>query len=401
MKLSYKATTTEGKIVEGVLEAKDTKEAAYYLREKQLLPIRVTAIKDSGRFNPFSFIQKNHTADLVLFTRQLSSMLTSGLTLIQSLGILKEQLQDVHMQEVVNGIIAQVQEGKPLSSALVKYPELFTPVYISLIKAAEGSGFLDKILLRLADNLEKQQKLKGTLKSALLYPVIVVVLMVVVVGVMMIFVIPQLTGLYQNLNIPLPFATQVVVAISNFLVVFWPFVIGIVGAGIFAYSRFVKTDSGELIRDTMILKIPLFGQMTEKGIITEFSRTFGLLVGAGTLVVQSLVETADVAGNRIYKNAILDISRRVEKGITVGDAMQAYPLFPPLLVQMVKIGEQTGKLDESLLKASEYFEGEVEGQVKTLTTAMEPFIMVVLGIGVAFLIISIITPIYNLTSSIQ
>ncbi len=401
MKLTYKATNNEGKMIQGVLEAKDVSEAAYYLRGKQLLPIRIQEAKNATSFNPLFFLKKNHTNDLVLFTRQLSSMLTSGLTLIQALRILKDQMQNATMQEVVDSIMGDVQEGKPLSTALTKYPDFFSPIYISLIKAGESSGFLDKILLRLADNLEKDQKLKSTIKSALLYPVIVIVLMVVVVFVMMIFVIPQLTTLYQNLNIPLPFTTQVVVGISNFLIIFWPFVIGLIALIIFAYSRWIKTDSGELIKDDLLLKVPIFGQIVQKSILTEYARTFGLLVEAGTLVVESLVETADVAGNRIYKSAILDISKRVEKGITVGDAMQAYPLFPPLLVQMVKIGEQTGKLDDSLLKASEYFEREVEGEVKGLTTAMEPFIMVVLGIGVAFLIISIITPIYNLTSSIQ
>ncbi|HXS15487.1 MAG TPA: type II secretion system F family protein [Candidatus Saccharimonadales bacterium] len=400
MKIQYRATTKDGQIVQGVLEAKDTQEASFFLREKEMLPLSIRPMEETKL--PFSeFFQKSSNSDLVLFTRQLSSILTSGLTLMQALNILKEQVQNQKMKDVVESLINDVQEGKTFADSIAKFPKVFNPIYISLIRAAESSGFLDKVLLRLADNLEKQEKLKGTIKSALMYPVVVVTLMVVVMGVMMIFVMPQLTVLYQQLNIPLPFTTQIVVGISNFTVTFWPLVIAGIIALFIGFNRWKKTDTGELIMDSFMLKLPVFGPLIEKTILAEFSRTFGLLVSAGTLVVQSLNESADTTGNRIYKNAITEVSKRVEKGISIGDAMAAFAIFPPLIVQMVKIGEQTGKLDESLLKVSEYFEREVDGTVKTLTTAMEPFIMIVLGVGVAFLIISIITPIYNLTSNIQ
>lgn len=401
MKLSYKATSKDGKIIQGIIEAKDVQEAVYYLRGREMLPIRIDEVQKQEILPFLSQFTSAHTQDLVLFTRQLSSMLSSGLTLMQALVILKDQMQNDAMKEIVTNIIADVQDGKTLSSAIEKYPKVFSQIYISLIRAGEASGFLDKILLRLADNLEKEQKLKSTIRSALLYPIIIVALMALVMGVMMIFVIPQLTVLYQNLNIALPLPTQIIVAISNFTVNFWPVVLGGTGIAIFGYNRWIATDSGKLIHDDLILKLPVFGKLIEKSILTEVSRTLGLLIGAGTLVVQALHETAGVAGNKIYENAILDIAKRVEKGVTIGDSMAAYPIFPPILVQMVKIGEQTGKLDESLLRVSEYFEREVEGAVKTLTTALEPFIMVVLGVSVAFLIISIITPIYNLTSNIQ
>lgn len=400
MKILYRATTQDGQLQQGIIEAKDIKEAGFYLRSKGLLPISIKE-KQEQTFSLLNMLHRQDKGSLVLFTRQLSSILSSGLTLMQALNILKEQMQNDPMKDVVNGIIAQVQEGKSFSSAIAKYPKVFSQIYISLIKAGESSGFLDKILDRLANNLEKDQRLQGTIRSALLYPAIVVVLMVVVVIIMMVFVIPQLTVLYQNLNIPLPFATQVVVGISNFTITFWPLVLGVIIIVIFAYRRWVATDSGKLIQDELVLRVPVFGRLVRLSILAEFTRTLGLLVGAGTLVVESLIEAADVAGNKVYKNAILDVSRRVEKGITMGDALSTYSIFPPILVQMTRIGEQTGKMDESLLKVSEYFEREVEGGVNGLTTALEPIIMVVLGIGVAFLIISVITPIYNLTSSIQ
>src|SRR5260221_4787518 len=400
MKLNYKATTQDGKISQGVIEAKDSQEAGYYLRSRDLLPIKITQVQESG-FSFLPSLKKTSNTDLILFTRQLSSMLTSGLTLMQALSILKDQMQNQIMKEIVIVVIQDVQEGKSLSASLERYPQVFSPIYVSLIRAAENSGFLDKILLRLADNLEKDQQLRSTVRSALMYPIVIVVLMVIVMSIMMIFIVPQLTNLYKNLNIPLPITTQVVVDISNFMGTFWPIVVSIGILLVFLYRRWVKTDSGKLIRDNILLKLPVFGILNEKKILTEFSRTFGLLIGSGTLVVLSLNQAADISGNVMYKNAILDIAKRVEKGISVGDAMAAYAIFPPILVQMVKIGEQTGKLDESLIKVSEYFEREVGGTVKTLTTAMKPLIMIVLGVSVAFLIISIITPIYNLTSSIQ
>ena len=401
MKLSYKATSKDGKIIEGFIDAKDVQEAAYYLRSRDMLPIRINLVEKHEVLPFLSKINASHHQDVILLTRQLSSMLTSGLTLMQALTILKEQMQNPGMKEIVTGIIADVQDGKTFSSSIEKYPKVFSRIYVSLIRAGESSGFMDKILLRLADNLEKDQKLKATIRSALLYPIIIVTLMVLVMGVMMIFVIPQLTVLYQNLDIALPLPTQIVVGISNFTITFWPLVIGGVGLGIFGYRRWSSTDSGRLIHDDLILKLPVFGVLLQKSTLTEVARTLGLLIGAGTLVVQALNETAAVAGNKIYESAVLDIAKRVEKGVSIGDSMAAYPIFPPILVQMVRIGEQTGKLDESLIRVSEYFEREVEGSVKTLTTALEPFIMVVLGVSVAFLIISIITPIYNLTSNIQ
>lgn len=400
MKLTYKATTKDGKISQGLIEAKDIQEAAYFLRNRDMLPIRIVPVEEKS-IPFFSSFKKTSSNDLVLFTRQLSSMLASGLTLMQSLTILKEQIVSPMMNEVVTTTIQDVQEGKTLSAALQRYPKVFSQIYISLIRAAENSGFLDKVLLRLADNLEKDQKLRSTVRSALMYPIVIVTLMVLVMSIMMIFIVPQLTNLYKNLNIPLPITTQIIVNISNFMGTFWPLLIGFVVIGIFAMRRWMKTDAGKLITDNLVLKLPVFGTLNQKKILTEFARTFGLLIGSGTLVVMSLTEAADISGNIMYKNAILDIAKRVEKGVSVGDAMGAYTIFPPILVQMVKIGEQTGKLDESLLKVSEYFEREVEQTVKTLTTAMEPFIMIVLGVSVAFLIISIVTPIYNLTSSIQ
>lgn len=401
MKLRYKATTQDGKIVRGIMDANDTNDAANYLRSKSLLPIQISVQRDDLLSKVMPFFNKTSSSDLILFTRQLSSMLSSGLTLLRALQIYKDEIENESMREIVTGIINDIEEGKTFSSTIAKYPNVFSQIYISLIKAGESSGLLDKVLLRLANNLEKQSKLKATVKSALLYPAIVVVLMVFVMLIMMIFVIPQLSILYKNLDVPLPLPTKIVVGLSNFIGTFWPLVLVLVGVLIFLYKRWRKTEQGQIIMDNVILRLPVFGKLIAQTILSEFSRTLGLLIGTGTLVVESLLEIADTTGNIHYKNAIKGVSKQVEKGVSVGDAMSSYTLFPPMLVQLVKIGEQTGKLDETLTKASEYFEGEVNQTVKTLTTALEPFIMLVLGIGVAFLIVSVITPIYSLISSLQ
>lgn len=224
----------------------------------------------------------------------------------------------------------------------------------------------------------------------------------IAVGVlMMTVVIPPLSTLYESLNVELPFATKAVVAVSNVFVAFWPFVLGGVALLAFGLGRWRYTDAGRMVTDDLLLRLPLFGRLIQQTILTEILRTFGLLVGSGTSVVEGLNQTADVAGNVLYRNAILGVAERVEKGITIGEAMGSSSLFPAIVVEMVKIGEQTGRLDEQLLRLSDYFEREVDQSVKTLTTVMEPLIIVLLGVGVGFLVIAVITPIYSLISSLQ
>lgn len=402
MKLYYKAVDSKGKSVDGLIEARSTGEVAMYLRSKELVPIKIVKKENNNFENLIPLIgNKIKSKDIVSFTRQLSAMLSSGLTLLRSLEIYKSQTGNTALIEVIDGIIKNIQEGSSFSQAIAKYPKVFSPIYIALIEASEESGLLDKAFIRLADTLEKQEKLKSTLKSALTYPAIVIFMMTLVSTIMLIFVVPQISSLYESLNVALPLPTRILIGISNFLVSFWIVPLMLLIIGVIAYSRWHKTEEGRLIVDSLLLKIPIFGTLIKKTILAEFSRTLGILLGSGTLVVEALGRVSDIAGNIHYKNAIVDIAGRVEKGITIGDAMSLYFLFPPNLVELVKIGEQTGKLDETLVKASEYFENEVDQTVKTLSTALEPIILVILGIGVAFLVISILTPIYQITSSIK
>ncbi|MBF8250132.1 MAG: Type pilus inner rane protein PilC [Candidatus Levybacteria bacterium] len=402
MRLYYKAATGKGETIEGLIEARDPNEVATYLRSKGLLPIKIVKKERSKFENWIPFLgDRVKSSDVIALTRQLSSMLTSGITLLRSLEILKNQIGNHALVDVLDIIIKDIQEGSSFSHAIAKHPQAFSPVYIALIEASEGSGLLDKAFLRLAETLEKQQKLKSTIRGALTYPAIVISMMVVVVFVMMIFVIPQISTLYESMNVTLPLPTLIMIGTSKFFVSFWYLIIGFFVVLWLAYQRWYRTIEGKLTIDSIFLKIPIFGNLMKKTILAEFARTLGALLASGALVVEALGKVSNITGNIHYKNAIVDISKRVEKGISIGDAMSLYVLFPPNLIELVKIGEQTGKLDETLIRASEYFENEVDETVKTLSTALEPIILVILGIGVAFLVFSIITPIYQITSSIK
>lgn len=400
MVLLYKAATNDGKIVHGLIEAKNETEAALYLRKKNLVPISITEHKDNPLNTYLANGGKFNASDLAFFTRQIASMLTAGLTLIQALNVLSNQVKKKAVSEVINQITADIEGGSTFSNAAASHSRIFSKVYISLIRAGESSGLLDNVMTRLAENLEKEEKLRSKIKGALLYPVIVVVMMILVVFVMMLFVIPQLKTLYDSLAIDLPFSTQILVTMSNITVQFWPILIGSMVGGFILFRRWHHTVHGRKIIDGILIKLPLFGKIIQFRILTEVSRTLGILVGSGDPVVSSLNQVRDVSGNAIYENALGLIAKQVEKGVSMGDAFAASSLFPPLLIQMIRVGEQTGKLDENLTRASEYFEREVEESVRTLTTAMEPIIMAVLGIGVAFLLVSVITPIYKLTNSL-
>lgn len=402
MRLRYKAVSQDGEKIRGFVEAREIKDAAYYLRQRNLIPIQISKETEYEFLKKLPGVGKTKSKDLILFTRQLSSMLTSGLTLIKSLEILKEQTGNKYLQETIGGILLDLEEGKTFSDSIAKYPDVFPTIYVSLVKAGESSGLLDKIFLRLATNLEKQHKLRNTVRGALMYPIIVISLMVIVMLILMVFVIPELSKLYDSLGVTLPFVTRIVVGISSAVGKIWFLLVGLAVIFVYGFLRWKRSPTGKELYDKYILKFPLFGKIMRQTILTEFSRTFGLLVGTGTLIVDALNQSAAVTGNSIYDKSIRDIAKRVEKGVPVGEAMSIYSsYFPPLLIQLVKVGEETGKMDENLLKASEYFEEEVNQAVKTLTTAMEPFIMVVLGIGVGFLVFSVITPIYSILNAVQ
>jgi len=398
---SYKAFTADGKQTTGLVESPSEDQAVHLLKEKQLVVVSLRQTGDLPFAGALAKFQKVGFSDIVNFTRQLSTMITAGLSLPQSLSILREQTTNPEFAKVLLDIEHQITGGGNLVDALSKYPDHFSSIYVSLIRAGEASGFLDKVLTRLAETMESQREFRSKVTGAMVYPVIIIVAMIVVVGVLMVVVVPKLTDLYKDFGITLPVTTQILIGISNFAVRFWWFVI-LAGIGTsIAFQKWKKTPLGERLIDTYMLKVPIIGNLQKKLILVEFTRTLSMLLSSGILILDALKILKYSLGNVLYRDAIDDIGKKVEKGFTLGDTFHFHKEFPPIVSQMMKVGEETGKMDDTLLKLSVYFQSETENLVKGLTTAIEPIIMIFLGIGVGFIVISVITPIYNLTAQFK
>lgn len=399
---NYSARDNSGKINHGRVEADNEKEAADLIRERSLFLINLTVIKKGGITFSLVRFKKVSFRDIVNFTRQLSTMVTAGLQMPEAINLLKNQSNNPAFSEMLNKIYRELQGGGNLHGTLIKFPKNFSTSYVALIKAGESSGTLDKVLARLAENLEKDLEFRSKVKGALVYPMIIVIAMFVVFGILMTVVVPKLTELYVDFGADLPLATRILQLISDFSVKFWWVII--IGAIIFSriFLKWKTTGVGRQVWDKFTLSLPLFGELQKQIILVEFTRTLGLLVGAGVHILDSLNILVESLGNIHYKEALQDITKKVEKGLPLGTLFAQYQLlFPAILAQMVKVGEETGKMDESLLKLSTYFENESDHTVKGLTTAIEPIIMIVLGVGVGFIVFAIITPIYNLVNQFK
>lgn len=401
----YKAKEKEGRTITGEIEAGSEKEVADLLRGHNLYVVDIIPNKKRlARLFDLSSIKFGRSVsdgDIAYFTRQFASMIVVGITVTEALAILSKETKNKGLSELLKSLLASIEGGSSLSLALSWHSRVFSPVYISLVKAAEAAGLLDKVLLRLADNLEQDREFKAKVKGALVYPVIVIIGIIGVMTVMMVFVVPKLSELYASLNIDLPLTTRIVIAISTFMAEFWFLIIVFLILGFFAFQAWIKTDFGRRQIDRLALKLPIFGDLREKLILTEVTRTLGLLVGAGTPILESVNIASHTAGNVWYQDSLGAVAAKIEKGMPIAASMGQDTRFPLILTQMVRVGEETGKVGDALLRVSQYFESESTRKIATLTTLLEPLIIVILGVGVGFLIISVITPIYNLTSAIQ
>jgi len=397
IKFNYKAKNQEGKQVAGRVEARDEKQAIALLRERGLVPFSLNPIR-TGLFGLSSkLFQRITLSDLTSFTQQLSQMISAGLTVNEALRILTEQSSPA-LGKVIEDIIRSVEGGTSLAEALEKHPRVFSTVYVSLVRAGETAGVLDEVLQRLASNLEKQREFTGKVKGAMIYPIIIVIGMLIVGSIMMIFVIPKLFSLYEEFEAELPAPTKMLVSISGFLASFWWLVILAFVGAIFLFRNYKRTESGRMQIDTLVLQLPIIGNIKTQIVLTEMTRTLGLLVGAGISIIEALNISAEAAGNALFEKHLKEAAKQVEKGLPLAGTLEVYEEFPPIVPHMISVGEQTGKVDEVLTKLSRYFEVQSEEMVKGLTTVVEPLIMVILGVGVGFLIISVILPIYNLTT---
>lgn len=398
----YKARDKDGKSVSGTVEAPSSSDATQLLRKKNLFIVNLKEQKqDEGTSFITARLKRVTFNDIVNFTRQLSTMVVAGLSLPESLTILEKQSTNPTFTGMLRDLVHRIESGGNLADSLSIYPNYFSPIYISIIRAGESAGTLDEVLVRMAESLESQREFRSSVKGAMIYPIIVISGMVVVIIIMMTVVVPKLTSMYTEFNMELPTPTKILMKISYFFVKFWWMVIlGSIG-GSALLRKWLKTPIGKLTFDTLILRIPIIGELQKKVILTDFTQTFSMLMSSGIHILEGLKTLKDSLPNVLFQNAIADISSKVEKGFPIGEAFASHSVFPPIVPQMIRVGEETGKLDDTLLKLSHYFQTESEHLVKGLTTAIEPLIMVVLGVGVGFIVIAIITPIYNLTSSFK
>lgn len=400
MQFQYKAIK-DNKVVIKKIEGKNILEVSQYLRANNYFPIWIKPVNEK-RPHLLEFLFDRVTFDdIVDFTRQVAIILNAGLTLIDALEIIKKQVKKSSLRKVVEDIDVQLKAGNTFSFALKKYPKTFSNLYISLVKSGEASGKLGEILLKLSDNLEKEREFKGKLKGALIYPAIVIIAMFGVMFIMVTFVIPKLLNLYQEFNVTLPFATQILILISSFTTRLWPVIIAGFFGGFYLLRKYFTTKAGKYIFDTLILKIPVINNVIKVSTLVDTTRTLAILIGSGVSILDALNIINETTDNIIFQDAFKNVYKKVEKGQALGAALDEEGIFPPILVQMTQVGEQTGHLDDTLMKLSKYFEMESELATKALTTLIEPAILVFLGLAVGFLVMSVITPIYNLTSSFK
>ncbi len=396
-RFNYRVFDGNNRQIGGVVEANNQVQAAAILRGKKLTIVGLSELKGSIFGELTALTGKPKFEEITSFTRQLSTMIAAGLPLIEALRILKEQSRP-QMAKVVEQILNEIEGGSSLGSAMEKAEGTFSTVYVALVKAGESAGVLDQIMKKMADTLDKQREFQNKTKGALIYPMIVFIGMIAVAFIMMIFVVPKLTQMYQDFGADLPLPTKILIGISNFMVNYWYLFFGMLTASFLIFRRWSKTAVGSLLLEQVVFKIPIWGPLKKDIILAEFSRTMGLLSTAAIPILDGLRIVAETLGSQIYADGIIRAAVRVEKGSTLAEAIATSSDFPPILSQMIAVGEQTGKVDEILSKLADFYESQSELKVKTLTTAIEPIIMVIMGIGVGFLVMAVIMPIYQLTN---
>lgn len=393
----YKVRDRQGVSSSGVMEAVDDKQAANVLRSKGLL---ITALYEADQLNIEAIMgrfSKPKPDEITNFTRQMATMIGSGLPLVEALKILKNQ-SGTSLKPVIDKILTEVEGGSTLADAVQNSGGGFSSVYVAMVRAGESAGVLDQVMGKLADALDKQREFRSKTKGAMVYPAIISVAMVVIAGIMMVFVVPKLTAMYKDFGAELPGPTKVLMGISDFTVHYWYALFIVLAVAYVLFSNWSKTEIGGLVVEQISFKIPIWGKLKKDIILTEFARTISVLLGAGIPILDALNIVSNTLGSRIYSAGIKQAAVYVEKGISLAEAVTRLEMFPPILSQMISVGEETGKLDAVLNKLAVFYESESEIKIKALTTAIEPLIMILMGIGVGFLVIAVIMPIYNLTS---
>jgi len=398
---TWEGRSTQGTPQKGSIEAANEAVALLLLRRQNIQPASIKE-KPKDILADIAFLQpKVKTKDLILFTRQLSTMIDAGLPLIQGVEILANQEPNKTFQKILNQIKTDVEAGSTFADALKKHPKVFDNLYTNLVAAGELGGVLDIVLQRLAAYIEKNERLKRKVKGALVYPSTILVIAVVVVLVMLVFVIPVFQEMFSSLGGQLPALTQGVVDLSAFLRRNFLFLIGAAVAVGFVFSRVKATDKGEYFFDKLFLKLPIFGLLLRKVAVARFSRTLGTMISSGVPILDGLDIVAKTSGNRIVQEAIMITKASISEGKTIAEPLSKSGVFPSMVCQMVAVGESTGALDSMLIKIADFYDEEVDAAVDSLTSLIEPMMMIFLGGTVGTMLAAMYLPIFKMAGAIE
>ncbi len=391
--------TDNGELIKAEVQAESERAAAKLLMAQGLFPIDISSKAAE------SFLEKNGIGsrvgakDRVIFTRQLSTLINAGLPLTQSLHTVSDQITNKTLNHIVGEVVTSVEAGTSLSQSFAKYPKVFSDIYVSLVAAGETSGSLDKALERIANQQEKDAAIVGKIRSALIYPVIVLGVIMLVLVFMLTTVLPQVGGLYHDLHKPLPFLTQILMVISTFIMNFWYLcILGAIGL-VYSLRNYVKTENGRSIADQFKLNVPIFGRIYRKVYMARFSRTLGTMLQSGIPMLEALRIVKDAIDNVHVEKVIAKSMEEVKGGKALSTSLEGEAAFTTLVPQMIKIGEQSGAIDSMLDRVATYYEDEVDEEVKNISTTIEPIMMVVLGVTVGGVIAAILMPVYSLVGS--
>lgn len=395
---TYKAKNWDGKIVSAEMECESKEVCIAKLREKGYFVINIAEKKGSGGPSFALFEKGVSSQEVSIFARQFATMIGSGVPLVRCLTILQSQAENPTFKKIIAQIRTDVEGGATFSKALEKHPKVFTNLFCSLVKAGEIGGILDTILERLAEYLESSEALKAKIKGAMTYPIVVFAIAGLVVVALVMFVLPQFKEIFLGMNIELPMATQVLLAVSDFMVSWWFIVIPALVLVPLLIVNFFKTKTGKRIWDTNILKVPNLGMMMRKVAVAKFTRTLGTLISSGVPILQALEVTSQTAGNIVIAEAVDKTRISIREGESIADPLKSSGVFPPMVVQMIAVGEETGELDKMLTKIADFYDTEVDTAVKGLTSVIEPLVIVVLGIVIGGIVMAVFMPMLKLVN---
>ena len=397
---TYTVRTAAGATQRGQIDAADRRAAALALRQRQLI---VTSLRTRPRnltINLRGLTSGVAAVDLVVFTRQFATMISSGLPLVQCLDTLGRQTPNKRLGEIVMQVKADVEAGASFTEALRKQPQVFGDFYVNMVEAGEAGGVLDTILTRLAVYLEKSRTLRGKVKGAMAYPAAIVAVAVLVMIFMLIYVIPIFADLFESFGGALPAPTRLVMALSSGVKTVILYVIVAAVAAVWAFRWFRRTASGRRLVDTALLKAPVFGSLIEKVAVASFARTLATLVSSGVPILDGLAITARITGNKVMEDAVLTAIERIKQGSTIAEPLRDQTVFAPMVVQMIEVGENAGALDVMLNKIADFYDDEVNHAVEALTSLLEPLLMVVLGALIGFMLIAMYLPIFEMAGTL-